>query len=334
MGMSGRTVPPVSAPAPDSAPTPDAASVPTPTATRRIYQLNVIAQTAIVVTGGLVRLTGSGLGCPTWPECTSGSLVPTATQEESWHKYIEFGNRTLTFVLSAVAIATLVAAILQNRRLVKGGRSSRPALIALAAAGLFGILAQALLGGITVRTGLNPATVAAHFLLSMALIAAAVVLLHRSEEPGDHPIVALVAPAIRIMSRVLVLVAALVVVLGTVVTGSGPHSGDAKSTVRFDIDPRTVSWLHADVVLLFIGLIVGMLVALHVSESPARARVRAWWLAAMALLQGLIGYTQYFTGVPWLLVALHILGACLIWIFVLRLHLSLRARGVAATTTD
>ena len=302
--------------------------------TRPIYWANLVAQTGIVVTGGLVRLTGSGLGCPTWPECTSGSLIPTAVQEESWHKYIEFGNRLLTFVLGVIAIATLVVALVNSRRLKRAGCTGRPILVALAAAGLLGILAQAVLGGITVRTGLNPATVAAHFLVSMALIAAAVVLLYRDGEPGDQPVVALVAPAVRVMSWVLVVDAALVVVLGTVVTGSGPHSGDARTTVRFGIDPRTISWLHADAVLLFVGLTAGMLLALHVAQGPRRARNTAWWLVGVAVVQGMIGYTQYFTGVPWLLVVIHILGACLIWILVLRLHLSLRARGVRQDAVD
>ncbi len=306
----------------------------TPVAARRIFQANVVAQTAIVATGGLVRLTGSGLGCPTWPECTSGSLVPTATQEQSWHKYVEFGNRTLTFVIALVAIVTLIAAVVINRRLGSHGQQRRPALVALASAGLLGIVAQAVLGGITVLTGLNPATVGAHFLLSMILIAASVILLHRSGEPGDQPIVSLVAPAIRIMSRVLVSVAGVVVVLGTIVTGSGPHSGDARTTVRFDIDPRTIAWLHADAVILFLGLTVGMLVALYVSDSPVRCRTRAWVLVAIVIAQGVVGYTQFFTGVPWLLVAVHILGACLVWIYVLRLHLSLRARGLVGVSAN
>lgn len=310
--------------------TPALTPVSTPVAAKRIFQANVVAQTAIVVTGGLVRLTGSGLGCPTWPECTAGSLVPTATQEQSWHKYVEFGNRTLTFVIAIVAIVTLLAAVVINRRLSAQGRKSRPVLVALASAGMLGIVAQAVLGGITVRTGLNPATVGAHFLVSMILIAASVILLHRSEEPGDQPIVSLVAPAIRILSRALVAIAAVVVVLGTAVTGSGPHSGDARTTVRYDIDPRTIAWLHADAVLLFLGLTAGILVALYVGNSPARCRIRAWVLVFIVIGQGVVGYAQFFTGVPWLLVAVHILGACLVWIFVLRLHLSLRARGVSS----
>lgn len=290
--------------------------------TARLFLANLVAQTAIVVTGGLVRLTGSGLGCPTWPECVPGSYTPVPHQEEQWHKYVEFGNRTLTFLLVVIAAATLVAAVRHRPR--------RRAVLVLGAIPFVGTLAQAVLGGITVLTGLSPATVAAHFLLSMALIAAAVVLCVRGAEAGDGPVTPTVRAPIRPLSGILVVVAAAVITLGTVVTGSGPHAGDADVTTRFQVDPRTVSWLHADLVLLFVGLVVGILVASIATDGPGRVRAAAWWVLGVALAQGTVGYIQYFTGLPWLVVLVHQLGACLLWIVVVRLWLTTRSRRATA----
>ena len=286
--------------------------------TRRTFQANLVCQIGIVVTGGAVRLTGSGLGCPTWPECAPGSYAPTVEQAEGIHKYVEFGNRLLTFVLAVVAIAALAAAWRHRPR--------RRPLVLLAAAVLLGILAQAILGGITVLTGLNPAIVAAHFLLSMALIAAAALLLHRSAESSDGPATSLVRPEIRWLARALVAVSVAVLVVGTVVTGSGPHSGDADTPARFDLDPQAMSWLHADLVIAFLGLTAAMIVALRLVDGPPLARSRSWQLLAVSLAQGLVGYTQYFTGLPEILVGLHMLGACLVWLFTLRLVFALSTR--------
>jgi len=297
--------------------------------TRRIFQANLVCQIGIVVTGGAVRLTGSGLGCPTWPECAPGSYAPTLEQAEGFHKYVEFGNRLLTFVLAVVAIAALAAAWRHRPR--------RRPLVWLAAAGLLGILGQAILGGITVRTGLHPATVAAHFLLSMALIAVAALLLHRSAQSSDGPSRSLVRPEIRWLARALVAVSIAVLVLGTVVTGSGPHSGDAETPARFGLDPQAMAWLHADLVIAFLGLTAAMIVALRLVEGPPQARSRSWQLLAVSLAQGVLGYTQYFTGLPEILVGLHMLGACLVWLFTLRLVFALSTRAGAdggAPATD
>jgi cytochrome c oxidase assembly protein subunit 15 len=288
---------------------------------------NLVAQIGIVLTGGLVRVTGSGLGCPTWPECVDGSLVPVEGQAEEFHKYIEFGNRLLTFVLGILAIAAIVGALrMRARWAAEGSRPRRPILL-LAAVPLLGTLAQAVLGGITVLTGLHPLLVGAHLLLSILVIAGCVVLVHRAAEPDDEPLVRLVRPEIRVMSLVLVATSAVVIVLGTLVTGAGPHSGDADVTHRLPFDVRTLAWLHADAVLLFIGLIVGMWLALRITDGPARAR---WWshaLMALAIVQGVVGYTQWFAGVPWALVSIHMLLACLVWVATLKTHLSLRTRG-------
>jgi cytochrome c oxidase assembly protein subunit 15 len=293
-----------------------------PTWLRRLFWANLIAQVGIVITGGIVRVTGSGLGCPTWPECVDGSITPTSGQTEGIHKFVEFGNRTLTGVLLVLAVAAVVGVLVWRRR--TGVR--RPWVTWLAVVPLVGTLAQAVLGGITVLVDLHPMAVASHLLLSMAVIAAGVALVEFAGEAADPPGAALTRPATRYLGNGLIAVTSLVVVMGTVVTGSGPHAGDAR-TPRLDIDPRIVSWLHADVVLLFIGLLIGMLALLYVDAGTPTARRRAWWVVAFAVMQACVGYVQYFTGLPWVLVTLHLLGACLVWVGVWRLRLSLTARN-------
>ncbi|MCW2682755.1 MAG: cytochrome oxidase assembly protein [Blastococcus sp.] len=280
-----------------------------PTTVSRVALTSAVANGLIVVTGGAVRLTGSGLGCPTWPRCTDESFV--ATPELAGHGAIEFGNRLLTFALTAVAIATVVVVF----------RSVRRDLRPLAVLGLLGIPAQALLGGVTVLTGLNPWTVAAHFLLSMVLVAIATVLWLRSREPGvgqpllRHPFVLLTAG--------IAAVTAVVLVVGTVVTGSGPHSGDPEAG-RTGLDPELMSQLHADVVFLLLGLTVALLVALSAIDSPGRVRRAARDLLVVQLAQGVIGYVQYFTDLPVALVLAHMLGAVLVTAYTARLVWSVR----------
>jgi cytochrome c oxidase assembly protein subunit 15 len=282
---------------------------------------NVVAQVAIVVTGGLVRLTGSGLGCPTWPQCVPGSYTPVVEQPEGVHKYIEFGNRTLTGVIGIVALAALVAVVLDVQR-----RSRPRSMLALGAVPLFGVAVQAVLGGITVLTELSPATVAAHFLVSAAIIVASTVLLVRAQE-HDGPATPLVRSELRALAWGLAAVTAVVVVLGTVVTGSGPHSGDADTPARFGFDPRAVSWLHADAVLIWFGVLLALAMALRLTDAPAPARRSATIVLGIGLVQGLIGYVQYATGLPVVAVALHMLGACLLLVVVTQLLLALRTRA-------
>jgi cytochrome c oxidase assembly protein subunit 15 len=197
----------------------------------------------------------------------------------------------------------------------------------LAVAVAVGIVGQAVLGGITVLLDLHPATVAAHFLLSMAMIAAAYLLFRRAADPGDQPVTIVVRPELRWLAAALVLVGVLVLVLGTVVTGSGPHSGDSDVVTRFDLDVRMMSWLHADVVLVFVGLALAFVVGARMSGAPRGATRAGVVLLAACLVQGAVGYAQYFTGVPVALVALHMLGACLVWIATLEVMLSTRRRG-------
>ena len=294
---------------------------------RAIFIANLVAQIGIVVTGGVVRLTGSGLGCPTWPECVEGSYVPTSRQEEAWHKYVEFGNRLLTFVLAALAVAAIVGALAWWRRRRRAGEPARGPVLALAAIPIVGTAVQAVLGGITVLTGLSPWAVASHFLVSMAIIAGCVVLVVRSGDPGDRPVERTVRPELQWLARALLAVTAAVVVLGVIVTGSGPHSGDADTEARFGVDPRTVAWLHADSVLLFLGLLIGLIVALRVTQAPTRCMSYAVTLLGVALAQGLVGYLQYFTGLPWALVAVHMLGACVVWMLAVFVLASTKRRG-------
>ncbi len=294
---------------------------------RAIFVGNLVAQSAIIVTGAVVRLTGSGLGCPTWPQCVEGSYTPTARQEEAFHKYIEFGNRLLTFVVVIIAIAVLVAVLMNARSRKRSVIPQRPAIIILAIIPFIGTAAQAVLGGVTVLTGLDPLIVSAHFLLSMVLVTAAVVLVARSGDLGDQPVIHLTPKPVRFLTWLLVSVAALVVVLGVITTGSGPHSGDAQSEARFSFDPQTVSWLHADAVFLFIGLLIGLIVSLMLFKRTGSMRKRTLLLIALTLTQGGIGYIQYFTGLPSALVAVHVLGAVLTWIAVLFIPFSMRTRG-------
>lgn len=296
---------------------------------RRVFVANLVAQVGIVVTGGLVRLTGSGLGCPTWPECVDGSLVPTEQQAESWHKYVEFGNRLLTFVLAALAIAAILGAWRWARQRRSAGLAARRPVTLLAAVPLVGTVVQAVLGGVTVLTGLHPATVAAHFLVSIAIIAGVTILVARAGESGDEPVTPTVRPQIRALAWALVAVAAAVIIIGTIVTGSGPHAGDAGVDARFGFDQRLVAWLHADVVLLFVGLQIGLLIALSLTDHPAKVRGRAIHLLGVTVINGLVGYSQLAAGLPWLLVAIHMLLACLLWIAVIRLLLATRQRGPA-----
>lgn len=280
---------------------------------------NVVAQVGIVITGGLVRLTGSGLGCPTWPQCAPGSYTPSVEQAEGYHKYIEFGNRLLTFVLTVIAIACVYAAVKHLRR---------RHLTVAAWLVLGGVALQAGIGGITVLTSLHPITVSVHFLVSAALIAAASYLWFARHEPRA-PRFLLVPPVVGRLAWVTAAVGALVLTLGTVVTGSGPHSGDAAAPARYGLDPRQVSWLHADAVMLFIGLVIGMWVAVHLVSRRGPAVDRdvpgAWrdvFLVTMA--QGLVGYVQYFSGLPEVLVLAHMAGASALVVVLTRALVTMR----------
>ena len=254
---------------------------------------SLVANTVIILTGGLVRLTASGLGCPTWPRCTDESFVPQ--RELGVHGVIEFGNRLLTYVLVALAVATLVAVW----RWAGSTRGMRRLALLMA----LGIPFQGVIGGITVLTDLNPWIVALHLVLSLGLVTASTVLVLRvRESPVGHG----TAPARRL---VVATFAALwvVVYLGTIVTGSGPHAGDV-DVPRNGIDPQLMSHVHAIGVYVLVGLTVASVVALRGTPAVRPAVV----LLVAELAQGLIGFVQYFTDLPVALVAAHLVGAAVL----------------------
>jgi cytochrome c oxidase assembly protein subunit 15 len=256
----------------------------------RLAGASIAANVLIVVTGGAVRLTGSGLGCPTWPKCSGSALVPT--NGLGIHKAIEFTNRMLTFVVAAVLVLTLLAAWRQHRE------------VRLAAIALASIPVQAVLGGIVVLTDLNPWLVATHFLLSAVIIAVTALFWWRVT---DHQVTPIPRGGL-LLARVTVAAAAAVLVIGTLVTGSGPHAGDLKNGRVHRIH------IHADAVMVLIGLSVGVLALGYALGLSDRIRRAAWLLLIVELSQAAIGYTQYFLHVPPLLVALHMFGACLVWL--------------------
>lgn len=268
-------------------------------------------QAALVVTGGAVRLTGSGLGCPTWPECTPGSYTPVPHQaEEALHVWIEFANRLLTFVLVIAAVVVLAAVLRTGRKDLRG----------LALGQFLGIFGQGVLGGITVLTDLHPLPVAGHLILSIILIAGATSLRAQRFAPkvAETP-----ASLTKKIASVHVITSFAVIVLGTLVTGSGPHAGDEKAR-RFGFDIQTVAWIHADVVIFLLGTTFAFFVATGTSVATKR---RLKIFTVIALAQGAIGYIQYFTGIPEVLVAAHLLGATLVWIAAWRVWLSVTTRN-------
>jgi cytochrome c oxidase assembly protein subunit 15 len=255
----------------------------------------LIGNAVLVVTGGAVRLTGSGLGCPTWPRCTDESMTPHGNL--NIHSAIEFGNRTLTFALTAIAIATFVAAWQTGRRDLR--------LLALWMG--LGIPAQAVIGGITVLTDLNPWIVSLHLLCSMAIISLAVLFLWRLE----HADVPLARGPVVWLAWAAYASSWLVLYVGTVVTGSGPHAGDASSP-RNGLSPLQMSQLHADLVFLFIGLTIGLLFAALALRAPRATVQAAVVLLGVEVAQSAIGFVQYFTSLPIVLVGFHMLGAAVI----------------------
>ncbi|MFC5722504.1 heme A synthase [Streptomyces gamaensis] len=279
----------------------------------------VVMSVVIVVTGGAVRLTQSGLGCPTWPTCTEDSLTPTPAM--GINGIIEFTNRMLTYVLCAVVGVAITAARARDPR--------RRSLTRLGWAQFWIVAANGIIGGITVLTGLNPYIVAAHFLAATSLLTVAVVMWLRARE-GDAEPRDVVPRPVRHIGWALVVTTALLILAGTAVTGSGQHAGDASRDVhRIPLDWREVTQLHADFVFVVVGLVVALWFVLRAVRAPATPRRRVAELFVVLMLQGVVGYVQYFNDSPEIVVGTHMLGSCLVWIAVLRVFLSLRERGEA-----
>ncbi|MEU4406834.1 COX15/CtaA family protein [Streptosporangium sp. NPDC023963] len=292
---------------------------------RRWALAAVVVNIGITVTGAAVRVSGSGLGCPTWPRCTPESFTPVAHAEISpVNMAIEFGNRMLTFLVLAVGVACLIAAL----RLLP---ARRPDLVRLAWLQPIGVAFQGLWGGLVVRSALNPVTVSVHFLVSVGMIAAAYALYararqgenrDRSEGGSRQP----VHRHVRTLAFALVAAVFVLLVVGVVVTGTGPHSGDEMAS-RFGFDIETVARIHADVAYVVVGLTFALAFALHITDAPGYARRAAWTLLAVEAAQGVVGYVQYFLGVPAALVNLHVLGATLVWLCALRVLFATGPRG-------
>lgn len=271
--------------------------------TARIYTLLVFLQGALIVTGGAVRVTGSGLGCPTWPECTPGSYTPVPNQAEGQlHAWIEFGNRLLTFVLLVTALAVFIISVRATKLAPAKNRIRFLALLQI-----LGILGQGVLGGITVLTDLHPLPVAGHLILSIFLVSGAISL--RNEVIGIEKEIP--SGLIKFLLPIYIWLTLAVIIIGTIVTGSGPHACDEQAQ-RFGIDARVISWLHADFVIAL--LILSALMYLIATQNGLKLLSRRiGFFLLIATGQGSIGYIQYFTGLPEVLVAAHLLGATLVW---------------------
>jgi heme a synthase len=328
---------------------------PTTTSMRRLALAAVIADTVIMSTGAAVRLSASGLGCPDWPQCSAADVVASKNAGQTLlNTWIEFSNRLLNFPLVIVAGLVFIAAW----RFRPDGRRQRD-LVWLAAAQPLGVVAQAVIGGIVVLTKLNPAAVSVHFLVSASIVAAAVAL-HakcagrgglggkvslprgvrgdgspREEEQGGSggdrsPRNNTVRRDLQLISAVLVAVTCVMLAAGTVVTGTGPLAGHA-DTPRYELPLAGVTQLHADIGWLMAGLAVALVLGLRLSGAPPRVARAGWIMLAALGSQGVIGYIQYFTHLPAGLVWVHVTGAVLVWIAVLRLFFAIRDRGPVDT---
>jgi cytochrome c oxidase assembly protein subunit 15 len=285
-----------------------------PAAYRRVAFLALLSLVFIVVTGGAVRLTGSGLGCPEWPNCGEGRLVAPF----EYHAMVEFVNRTLT---GLVSLAVVLAVLGSRRR-----QPRRQDLVWLSWGLVAGVLVQGILGGITVKVELAPPFVMAHFLLSMVLVANAVVLHWRAGEPQTRAHARIDRPPaggdFRRFGTLILATTALVVFLGTVLTAAGPHGGDEKAE-RLDVPIHRAAQVHGTGAMLLLAMVVAMLFLLSRSRYPDEVRQQGRVLLAVVLAQAGIGYLQYFTGVPVLLVGAHIAGATLLWATAVRFRLGL-----------
>jgi len=291
----------------------------TPDAYRRICGVALALLALIVVTGAAVRLTGSGLGCSDWPTCEEDRFVP----EAGFHGWVEFGNRLLTGLVSVAVIGAVLGSMARQPR--------RRDLEAWSWGLVAGVIAQVLLGGIVVLSHLNPWLVLGHFALSMVLVANAVLLHHRA---GDHDRRDAPATArIRRLTGLLLGMAMAVLATGTLVTGSGPHAGSRDDPIaRLPLVVSEAARVHGSVVVLLLMLVAVLVVVIHRDAPHLRPVARL--LVAVVAAQAAIGWTQYFTGVPEVLVGFHVAGATALWMAVVKMRLSAAdTRSVDAAVT-
>ena len=302
---------------------------PTPRSLRAWALGNIIVNSGIAVTGATVRVTSSGLGCSEWPKCTPESFVPIDTGHAAFNAAVEFGNRTLTFLVLAVGVITLIAVLRMTPR--------RRDLTLMAAIIPVGVLGQGVVGGITVWTELHPASVAAHFLLSMVMVFITVALYVRLREPEGTPRI-VVVPMLHTVSIALVVVGFLLLIAGTVTTGTGPHGGDAAAP-RWDMDLPAVTRVHSALAwLTLLGAAAAVLLAYR-GGAGRPARLSSVALLVVVLLQGVLGYVQYALELPETLVVLHVLGSALTWVAISRLYfattrLTPRSQEVSGSDRD
>lgn len=290
----------------------------TPSVYRRITLVAGVLLAIIIVTGAAVRLTDSGLGCSSWPNCEPGQLV--AHSESSSHQKIESANRLFTGLVSLGVIAAVLGAFLRRPR--------RRDLLWLSAGLVAGVMVQIVLGGITVLVHLHPAAVMSHFLLSMVLLADAIVLFHRAGIPDGTVERRAVADVVVRIGRALLVLVTIVVVTGTVVTNTGPHAGDEEAK-RFGFYLPDVARVHGVAVMVFLAVVIALLFVAHRAGALARLQRAITVLLVVVVAQAAVGYTQYFTGVPPLLVGIHIAGAIAVFTATLALYLRMSDAGPA-----
>lgn len=301
-----------------------AALTPNTQTLRVVAIVNVIAQAGIAVTGSIVRVSESGLGCPTWPDCSGHSLVPISHPELGQvHQWIEFSNRLLGGAVGVLSVLVLLAALLAKPR--------RRRHILLALTMPLGVVAQAVIGGITVLTKLAWWTVCLHFLPSPALVWLAVLLVKAISE-GDEPARPLIPRPLRGLQVAMALDIAAVLVAGTLVTAAGPHAGDIH-TPRLDLPLIDLAQAHADIVFILVGMLVAFGFAVRITGGHPALWRRYWLLVSAVLAQGVLGMVQYWLGVPDILVILHVLGATLVVAAMAALWCESRDRGPRPETT-
>lgn len=284
-----------------------------PDAYRRVTLFAVLSLAAIVLTGATVRLTGSGLGCTDWPNCSQGRLTPSEISDAP--AMIEFVNRLVTGLVSVAAIVAVLGSMVRQPR--------RPDLTWLSWGLVAGVLAQIVLGGLVVLFDLSPRLVMGHFLLSMLIVWNAVVLHHRAGRASAQ-VVPVVSGRVRSLLRAVFVATSVAVVTGTVVTAAGPHAGDEQAE-RLNIVVRDIARIHSGTVIVTLLLVVATLRWIWSDGSPPLVRQAAQVFVAVLVAQGAVGYTQYFTGVPVVLVGVHIVGALAVWVAAIRLNLTASA---------
>ncbi|MHB1599516.1 MAG: COX15/CtaA family protein [Acidimicrobiales bacterium] len=289
-----------------------------PVAFRRIALAAAICYALLVVTGGAVRLTGSGLGCHDWPTCSRSSITPAT----SFHPLVEFSNRMVSVAVTVLSIVAFLASLTAGVR--------RRDIVWLSSGLVAGILGQIVIGGVVVLTKLNPYWVALHFLLTLAIVADAIVLYVHATR-GDRSVEQLVGNDLMWLSRLLLATITALVMAGTMVTGSGPHAG-GPGAKRVPVAFRDMAELHADVALFLVGMTLAMLFALHQTRAPADVQRRARTLLEILFVQGVLGYTQYFLHDNAAVVEVHLAGATAAWSAMVVFYVGLHRRSASPTT--